>query len=155
MNNIQFETNSYALINSSFSEIDELISNLKKYENLEIEIQGHTDNVGNYDYNLKLSELRAKSVYNYIIKSDSLLLERITFKGYGEDKPIENNNTEGRAINRRTSFLIKNFISIPSPIEVFQILFSSLISLIGTVKDSAFPEYIISLTFPSKKLIKI
>ena len=74
MNNIQFETNSYALINSSFSEIDELISNLKKYENLEIEIQGHTDNVGNYDYNLKLSELRAKSVYNYIIKSDSLLV---------------------------------------------------------------------------------
>ena len=62
LNNIQFETNSYALINSSFSEIDELISNLKKYENLEIEIQGHTDNVGNYDYNLKLSELRAKSV---------------------------------------------------------------------------------------------
>jgi len=110
LNNIQFETNSYALINSSFSEIDELISNLKKYENLEIEIQGHTDNIGNYDYNLSLSELRAKSVYNYIIQSDSLLAKRITFKGYGEDKPIDDNKTdEGRAINRRTSFLIKNF----------------------------------------------
>ena len=57
LNNIQFETNSFTLINSSFSDIDELISNLKKYENLEIK-QGHTDNVGNYDYNLKLSELR-------------------------------------------------------------------------------------------------
>ena len=110
LNNIQFETNSFTLINSSFSDIDELISNLKKYENLEIEIQGHTDNVGNYDYNLKLSELRAKSVYNYIVESDSLLVDRITFKGYGEDKPIDDNKTDrGRAINRRTSFLIKNF----------------------------------------------
>jgi len=110
LNNIQFEINSFTLINSSFSEIDELISNLKKYENLEIEIQGHTDNVGNYDYNLRLSELRAKSVYNYIIESDSLLVNRITFKGYGEDKPIEDNKTNwGRAVNRRTSFLIKNF----------------------------------------------
>ena len=86
------------------------ISNLKKYENLEIEIQGHTDNVGNYDYNLRLSELRAKSVYNYIVERDSLLVDRITFKGYGEDKPIDDNKTNrGRAINRRTSFLIKNF----------------------------------------------
>ena len=109
-NNIQFETNSFTLINSSFSDIDELISNLKKYENLEIEIQGHTDNVGNYDYNLRLSELRAKSVYNYIVERDSLLVDRITFKGYGEDKPIDDNTTDrGRAINRRTSFLIKNF----------------------------------------------
>ena len=110
LKNIQFETNSFDLINSSYSEIDELISNLKKYENLEIEIQGHTDNVGNYDYNLRLSEMRAKSVYNYIIESDSLLVERITFRGFGQDKPIEDNTTDyGRAINRRTSFLIKKF----------------------------------------------
>ena len=68
-------------------------------------------------------------------------MDRITFKGYGEDKPIDDNKTDrGRAINRRTSFLIKFLISHPISNKIFR-SFSSVISLIGTVNDSAFRIY--------------
>jgi len=73
---------------------------------LKIEIQGHTDNIGNNAQNMKLSELRAKSVYDFLIMHQ-ITAERLLYRGYGENKPLATNETEaGRKLNRRTSFVV-------------------------------------------------
>ena len=75
-------------------------------ESLEIEIHGHTDNQGEEDYNQTLSENRAKAVYNYLI-GKGIAKERLSYKGFGESKPIATNDTkEGRQLNRRTEYVI-------------------------------------------------
>ena len=75
-------------------------------QNLKIEIGGHTDNQGNDEYNMNLSLERAKSVYNYLI-SKGISADRMSYKGYGETKPIASNDTEeGRQLNRRTEFKV-------------------------------------------------
>ncbi len=71
-----------------------------------ITISGHTDNVGNKSYNLKLSENRAKSVANYLI-SKGIDASRIKSLGMGNSKPIQSNESEdGRKANRRVEFYI-------------------------------------------------
>ena len=71
-----------------------------------IEIGGHTDNKGSAAYNKTLSENRAKSVYDYLI-DNGIDTDRLTYKGYGFEEPIADNQTEkGRAKNRRTEFKI-------------------------------------------------
>ncbi len=73
---------------------------------LNIEIGGHTDNVGSEKDNLTLSQRRADSVKGYII-SQGIKSERITAKGYGESAPKESNDTDaGRSKNRRTEFKV-------------------------------------------------
>jgi len=79
---------------------------LQQNSDLKIEIGGHTDNVGSAKDNQILSENRAKSVYNYLLKNQ-IELNRLSFKGYGQNKPIDTNDTEkGRANNRRTEFRV-------------------------------------------------
>jgi outer membrane protein OmpA-like peptidoglycan-associated protein len=79
---------------------------LIKNPGLAIEIQGHTDNVGGDVQNEKLSLNRAKSVYDYLI-SQKIAANRLSFKGYGKQKPVSSNDTEeGRQKNRRTSFVV-------------------------------------------------
>jgi len=77
--------------------------------NLEIEIGGHTDNIGSVAYNLELSRERAKAVTLYLV-SKGIRISRIKFKGYGRSIPIASNETEeGRQLNRRVEFkIIKN-----------------------------------------------
>lgn len=73
---------------------------------LKIEIQGHTDNSGNKIENQKLSELRAKSVLEYLVLK-GIDISRLESKGYGESKPVTSNETiEGRKLNRRTTVKI-------------------------------------------------
>jgi outer membrane protein OmpA-like peptidoglycan-associated protein len=73
---------------------------------LKVQINGYTDNVGKPADNLKLSASRAKSVVDYLV-SKGIHINRLTFKGFGETKPIAENTTEaGRAQNRRTEFVI-------------------------------------------------
>jgi OOP family OmpA-OmpF porin len=79
---------------------------LKKEIAFIITISGHTDNVGNKSYNLKLSENRAKSVANYLI-SKGIDASRIKSLGMGNSKPIQSNESEdGRKANRRVEFYI-------------------------------------------------
>ena len=67
---------------------------------LKLEVQGHTDNVGNDAYNQTLSEARAKSVMTWLTQH-GVAADRLTFKGYGKTKPVADNGTdEGRAKNR-------------------------------------------------------
>lgn len=108
LQNIFFDTNKYELLQPSILELDLLIDLLQNNPTLTIEIEGHTDNVGDIKLNEKLSENRAKSVYEYLINK-GIAKKRLTFKGYGESKPKSDNTTdEDRKQNRRTEFVITN-----------------------------------------------
>jgi Outer membrane protein and related peptidoglycan-associated (lipo)proteins len=79
---------------------------LKENPNVEVEISGHTDNVGSRIYNINLSRLRAESVANFFI-SNGIDPKRLKVVGYGELLPIASNDTEeGRQMNRRVEFKI-------------------------------------------------
>lgn len=106
LRNIFFETDSYALKPESKTELEELVGYLNQNAGMKIEIGGHTDNVGSVEHNQELSENRANSVYQYLI-AQGIDKTRLRYKGYGLTKPIDTNETEeGRAINRRTEFMI-------------------------------------------------
>ena len=106
LRNIFFDTNKYNLLPASIRELDLLIDFLHQNQTVNIEIQGHTDNVGDDKLNEKLSFNRANAVYEYLVKNE-VDAKRLTFKGFGASKPIADNKTEiGRKNNRRTSFVI-------------------------------------------------
>jgi outer membrane protein OmpA-like peptidoglycan-associated protein len=106
LNDIKFPTNSAELDEDSKIVIKEFMKFLTENPKISVSINGHTDDVGNDESNLKLSDDRAKSVYDYLIAS-GIKAARLKYHGYGETKPIESNQTEqGRAMNRRTEFVI-------------------------------------------------
>lgn len=106
LENIFFKTDAYQLLPNSSAELKKIVQFAKNNSQLTFEIGGHTDNVGEEEYNQKLSEKRAKSVYDYLIKS-GIDPSRLTYKGYGQKMPITDNKTaEQRAKNRRTELKI-------------------------------------------------
>ena len=79
---------------------------IKKSNDIKIEIQGHTDDIGPDESNLALSMDRAFNVMEYLL-INGIEKDRLRFKGYGETNPkVPNNSSKSRAINRRTDFLI-------------------------------------------------
>lgn len=107
LNDINFATNSYELTEKAKFIIEEFSEFLKKNPNMKIAIQGHTDDVGNDNDNLLLSDNRARAVYEYLLQLGVESGQLTSFKGYGETKPVASNKTEdGRRKNRRTEFLI-------------------------------------------------
>ena len=106
LKNIFFETNSFKLKDESKTELQKLLSFMKKYSDVRIQVEGYTDNVGDEAANQTLSENRAKAVTQYL-SENGIAQERISYKGFGEKNPIADNSTEkGRAENRRTEFSI-------------------------------------------------
>ncbi len=106
LNDIYFNTDSYELTAESRIVIDGFREFLHENPDIKVSIEGHTDDVGNDEYNLKLSGNRAKSVYDYLIEKD-IPAARLSFRGYGESRPVATNTTEeGRSRNRRTVFVI-------------------------------------------------
>ncbi len=104
--NVQFELNSYTLQPVSMIELDKLVQLMTDNPTIQVQLSGHTDNTGNAADNLKLSENRAKAAADYLI-SKGTDAKRLTWKGYGETKPVaDNSGEEGRAKNRRTEFTI-------------------------------------------------
>lgn len=102
LKNVEFDSGKSTLKPISFSALNELVELMKAKPTIEIEIRGHTDNVGNAESNLKLSDARAKAVMNYVI-SKGIQKTRLTSVGLGDTQPKEDNNTpEGRQKNRRT-----------------------------------------------------
>lgn len=105
--NIFFDSNRSTLRPESKLEMKRTIDFLKKYPNMVIEISGHTDNAGSEKLNQKLSEARAKSVKEYLVKHGEINEARLKTIGHGAEFPIGNNDTEeGRQKNRRTEFTI-------------------------------------------------
>jgi len=86
--------------------LDQLSQTLKKYDDTNILVEGHTDNTGENSYNKKLSDKRAESVENYLV-ANGVGGNRITTKGYGESQPVAGNDSEaGRRQNRRVEVAI-------------------------------------------------
>ncbi len=106
LNNLFFDFNKATLKSESFVELNQLVQLMQQKPTLEIQISGHTDDVGEVPYNLDLSLRRAKTVREYLI-SKGISASRITFKGYGESKPLaKGTSEESRQLNRRVEFLV-------------------------------------------------
>lgn len=107
LRNITFDFDKDIIKESSYPELDKLIDLLNSNKAIKVELSAHTDDKGSDDYNLKLSERRARSVANYLIKN-GIYEERLTAIGYGEQKPLVPNDTEeNMEKNRRVEFKIK------------------------------------------------
>ena len=103
---IGFETGSYQLSASIFSTLNGVAKVLNEYPKSSLRIIGHTDSVGSSESNLTLSERRAESVGNYLVRQN-VKSGRLTTLGYGERRPLANNETAaGRAANRRVEISI-------------------------------------------------
>ena len=106
INNIYFDTDEYNLNVQAKNVLNSFTEFMLINPNICVEIHGHTDNVGNKKSNLELSDKRAQMVHDYLLKAGISDL-RLSYKGFGEDKPlVQNNNEDNRAINRRTEFFI-------------------------------------------------
>jgi outer membrane protein OmpA-like peptidoglycan-associated protein len=103
---INYKSNSADLTEESKRVLQKFAEYLNETKDLSIEIRGHTDNVGNPKSNLALSTDRAFTVMDFLLQH-GIPKSRVSFKGFGDTKPIADNSTEtGRAKNRRTEFVI-------------------------------------------------
>jgi len=101
LKNIQFDYNSFELLDISFKELDKLVSVMNERPEWHVELAGHTDDRGSDDYNLELSQNRAREVGNYLV-SHGIADTRIQVKGFGKQYPLVNQiDEEARSVNRR------------------------------------------------------
>lgn len=116
---INFDTDKFDIKPKYYGELKTVGEFLKEFPEAYGEISGHTDSIHTRQYNQKLSERRASSVKEYIIKTFAVDPKRLTSRGYGEDKPIASNNTaDGRAKNRRieTNLICEDYgVTAPRP----------------------------------------
>lgn len=106
LNNVLFEFGKSVLLEESKYELNKLVRIMNEFKDIHIVISGHTDEIGEPMKNLKLSEDRAKAVYDYLI-SQGITEKRLYYTGYGSSKPLSSNKTaEGRKKNRRVEFYV-------------------------------------------------
>ena len=108
LSNTLFEFNKFNLGEKARGYLDEIVDWLVENPKVNVEIGGHTDGIGSQEYNQKLSEQRAKAVYNYFVEH-GVNKKRLSYKGYGKLEPIADNSTDaGRQQNRRVELKIIN-----------------------------------------------
>jgi len=106
LKNVFFQTGSALLQDQSKYELNELATLLKANANVKVELGGHTDSQGDDSNNQVLSQKRAEAVLNFL-RTKGVTTGNMTSRGYGENSPIETNETaEGRQANRRTELKI-------------------------------------------------
>jgi hypothetical protein len=106
LSNVFYEFDSSTIKKESFPELNRLVRLLSDNLNVTVEIGGYTDSIGTKEYNLELSEKRAKSVLDYLV-GKGITAGRLKFRGYGAASPISDNVTDGgRKLNRRTEIKI-------------------------------------------------
>lgn len=106
LRNVFFDFEKGTLDKTSYPELNRILDILNAYPNISVEIGGHTDNIGSLKSNTELSDIRAKSVFNYLI-SRGIARSRLSSKGYAYLYPIATNDTEeGRQENRRVEIKI-------------------------------------------------
>ncbi len=105
---VEFDLNTASLRPQSYSVLDRIVMIMNKYKKYRLQIEGHTDSVGSSAFNLNLSRNRAKACYDYLV-SKGISSSRLTYEGYGESRPIADNDyPEGQRLNRRVEFIISN-----------------------------------------------
>ncbi len=98
---ILFDFNSSIIKERNKAIVDRIVERMKAFPTAEMKVVGHTDNLGEIDYNLWLSERRAKAVYDQVLAGGMMASERITYAGAGPHDPLYDNSLpEGRALNR-------------------------------------------------------
>ncbi len=104
---VQFDTGKATIKPASHELLDTVFNLLEKYKGItKVNVEGHTDDQGNDDANMKLSQARAEAVVAYLV-AKGIDAERVAAKGFGESTPIGDNKTkEGRELNRRVEFKI-------------------------------------------------
>ena len=106
LKNLNFESAKYDIKQKYYTDLNDIFGYLKQEKNINIEIAGHTDNIGDEVYNQKLSNDRALSVKSFLVQK-GIDSKRIKCVGYGEQQPIADNSTEfGREKNRRIEIRI-------------------------------------------------
>ena len=109
LNNIFFDSGKSNLSLESRVDLNRIVKMMEGSPTMIIEIGGHTDSDGSEDLNMSLSLKRAQAVRAYIVKA-GISADRLVAKGYGESDPYTTNLTsEGKALNRRTEFLILDY----------------------------------------------
>ena len=104
---VEFATDSAEITPRYYDEVNKVGEYMKKYPTTSAVIEGHTDNVGAPEHNMKLSQHRAESVVNYLVGNFGIERTRLSAKGYGASRRIAYNNTaEGRQKNRRINAII-------------------------------------------------
>ncbi len=105
---IQFEVNKATIKEASFSLLHDIAEIIKKNPQVKkLSIEGHASADGDAKLNKKLSDDRAKAVMEYLVKKEAIPAATLAAKGWGEEKPIGDNNTaEGKEANRRVEFLV-------------------------------------------------
>ena len=105
---IKFAHNSDEIDNDSYTQIRKTANVLKRYPNARVRVAGHTDSLGDPNYNVDLSQRRAQAVATQLVKN-GVAAENVSFIGYGASHPVATNKTkEGRAQNRRVELEIVN-----------------------------------------------
>ena len=105
---INFAHNSDTIENNSLNQIQKTADVLKKYPNAKVRVAGYTDSLGDPNYNIDLSQRRAKAVAMQLV-NDGVAAENVSFIGYGAQNPVATNKTrEGRAANRRVELEVTN-----------------------------------------------
>jgi OmpA-OmpF porin, OOP family len=106
LDNVYFDSGKATLKPASSKALNDLVAVLKLKNTMQIQIQGHTDNVGNDEVNLKLSQDRADAVKKYLV-TKGINESRVQAKGFGPTRPIADNSSEqGKSKNRRTSLKV-------------------------------------------------
>jgi outer membrane protein OmpA-like peptidoglycan-associated protein len=106
LNHLIFPQGKSQIDPESFSELDEIAQMLKENEKMIIQLEGHTDNIGNAKGNLKLSQSRVEAVKKYLVKQ-GVLKNQVKTKAFGGTKPLRNEMTpEDRAMNRRVEMRV-------------------------------------------------
>ncbi len=109
LNNIFFEFAKADLLETSFGDLNRILILLRNEKEINIEIHGHTDNIGSEENNLVLARERAMSVKNFLV-SQGIDKNRLNIQSFGESKPVATNDTdEGRQLNRRVEIKILSF----------------------------------------------
>jgi OOP family OmpA-OmpF porin len=103
---VKFDFDKYNIRPEYFGKLDEAAQKIKEHPEKQIEVQGHTDNIGSFQYNQRLSERRANTVKKYLIEGSGRT--DITSRGFSYSRPIDTNDTEaGRANNRRVQLEVE------------------------------------------------
>jgi outer membrane protein OmpA-like peptidoglycan-associated protein len=106
---VYFETGKAEISINSYPYLNIIGKMLTKYPKLQIEVSGHTDNVGAFQYNMVLSQTRADGVRVYLVQIAPELSSMLTARGYGSTQPKASNTTaDGRKLNRRTELQVLN-----------------------------------------------
>jgi len=108
LRNIFFEFGKATFTSESYEELNKMVSFMEANPQVNVEIAGHTDNIGSAAVNKKLSQQRANKVVEYLT-GKGIDRRRLNAVGYGEERPIVSNDDEvmGREINRRVEFIVK------------------------------------------------